>query len=85
MELTKQLELTKKQLACLESGNAVSIPATEEEFLEFWQETPFKAEYHNNHVIIMGLAAFIHEVLVIRLAMLLTSLYSYQKVFCSRK
>lgn len=81
MELTKQIELTEKQLARLHAGKVVSIPATEEEFLEFWPQTPYKAEYHNNHIIIMGLAAFIHEVLVIRVAMLLSGLYSYQKGF----
>ena len=57
-------DLTKKQLAKLDAGGVLAIPASWEEFMDFLHETRFKAEYHNGRIIIMGLAAFYHEVLI---------------------
>ena len=53
----------------------MAIPATWEEFWEFLQETDYRVEYHNDKIIVMGLAAFIHELLVGQLITLLTNFY----------
>ena len=74
MEAIQKIQLTELQAAKLDAGGVVSIPASWDEFLDFLSETPYRAEYHNHQLIIMGLAAFIHELLVGRIITLLTVL-----------
>ncbi len=75
------VELTETQLARLERGQPVSLPLTEAEFLAYWPTTRFRAEYHNDHLVLMGLAAFIHEVLVGKIIGLLLSIYKPENGF----
>ena len=74
METIQKIQLTEAQVVALDSGKTVSIPASWDEFLYFLAETPYRTDYHNQHIIIMGLAAFIHELLVGRIIALLTAL-----------
>lgn len=62
-------------MSALDAGEMVSIPALWEEFESFLAETNYRAEYHNDHIIIMGLARFIHEVLVRNIIYLLKGFY----------
>ena len=64
MEVLEKIQLTDQQIEQIEAGISVTIPATEDEFLEFAFETPYRVEYHNNHILIMGLAKIFHELLV---------------------
>ncbi len=69
METTEKIpltdkQLTEKQVAKLESGGVVAIPGSWDDFMGFLHETRYRAEYHNGRIIIMGLAAFYHDVLV---------------------
>ncbi len=68
--------LTKAQLARLERGLPVRLAVTEEAFLAYWPTTRFRAEYFNNELTIMGLAAFIHEVIVMNIGQLLARFYT---------
>lgn len=67
-------DLTKKQLTKLEAGGVLAIQASWEEFMDFVHETRFRAEYHNGRIIIMGLAAFYHEVLIGNIIVLLNAM-----------
>lgn len=72
MEATIQtIQLTDAQVARLDAGGMVTIPASWDEFMEFLPESPYRTEYHNDHIIIMGLATFIHELLIGNLIALL--------------
>ncbi|GAB4043865.1 Uma2 family endonuclease [Spirosoma jeollabukense] len=64
MEAASKVQLNNKQVAKLEAGGVVAIPASWDDFMEFLHETRYRAEYHNGRIIIMGLAAFYHEVLI---------------------
>lgn len=75
MDIAERIQLTDEQLATVEGGSPVAISATWEEFENFLAETSYRVEYHNSRLIVMGLAAFIHEVLVMRLGYLLTGFY----------
>lgn len=75
MDVAEKIRLTEAQEALLMRGGVVAIPATWEEFWEFLQETTYRVEYHNDNIIVMGLAAFIHELLVGQLITLLTIFY----------
>ncbi|MCU0466987.1 MAG: Uma2 family endonuclease [Arcicella sp.] len=75
MEVLEKIHLTDQQIEQIEAGFAVTIPATEDEFLEFAFETPYRVEYHDNYVIIMGLAKIFHELLVGFFITLLTNYY----------
>ena len=75
MQAIEKVRLTDKQVETLEAGELVKIPASWEEFKDFLTETDFRVEYHDGQIIIMGLAKLIHEVLVTRLAYLLTGYY----------
>ena len=57
----------------------VVIPASWEEFMDFLVETTYKAEYHKGEIIIMGLASFIHETLVVIFSTLLRTFYPYSE------
>lgn len=75
MDVAEKIRLTEAQEEILAQGGVVAIPATWEEFWEFLQETEYRAEYHNEKIIVMGLAAFIHEVLVAEIIALLKAFY----------
>ena len=75
MQALEKIRLADEQIEKLEAGELVSIPASWEEFEEFLSETDDRAEYHNEQIILMGLAKLIHEFLVIRLGYLLTGFY----------
>ncbi len=64
METIQQITLTEAQVAKLDAGSIVVIKASWEEFMDLLAETSYRVEYHNGHIIFMGLAAFIHELLV---------------------
>ncbi|OIN60476.1 Uma2 family endonuclease [Arsenicibacter rosenii] len=74
METIQKIQLTDTQIAKLDAGGVVSIPATWDDFLEFLNEASYRTDYHNGHIIVMGLAGFIHELLVGRIITLLTLL-----------
>lgn len=76
MDVSEKIRLTEAQEAKLNAGGVVTIPATWEEFWEFLQETEYRAEYHNEKIIVMGLAAFIHEILVATVIRLLGNFYA---------
>ena len=67
-------QLTLKQLSKLESGGVVAIPASWDDFMDFLHETRYRAEYHNGRILIMGLAAFYHEVLISAVSYILSGL-----------
>ncbi|MBD2751896.1 Uma2 family endonuclease [Spirosoma validum] len=75
MQTLEKIRLSEEQVETLEAGEVVSIPASWEEFEDFLPETEYRVEYCNEQVIIMGLAAFIHELLVSRINYLLTGFY----------
>ena len=75
MHVLEKIRLSDEQVKTLETGGIVNIPASREEFEEFLAATNYTAEYHNEQIIVMGLAAFIHELLVGRLIYLLTGYY----------
>ncbi len=74
-EVVEKIDLTEAQIARLDAGLPVRFAVTEAQFLDFWPTTRYKAEYHHNQIIIMGLAAFLHEVLVGNLIVLLWQYY----------
>ena len=75
MEASEKIRLSDEQVEQLEAGNLVTIPASWEEFEEFLAETDYRVEYHNEQIIIRGLARFIHEVLVSRITYFLVGFY----------
>jgi len=75
MEVLEKIHLTDQQVEQIEAGISVVIPATEDEFLEFAFDTPYRVEYHNDHILIMGLAKIFHELLVGFFITLLTNYY----------
>ncbi|GAB4026549.1 Uma2 family endonuclease [Spirosoma gilvum] len=76
MQVIEKIRLTDEQIEALERGGLVAQAASWEEFEEFLIETDYRVEYHNGQIIIIGLATFIHELLVVRLGYLLTGFYS---------
>jgi Uma2 family endonuclease len=58
--------------------NHSSISASWEEFMDFLPTTPYKAEFANNEIIIIGLAKFLHEWLVSRICWILINFYESQ-------
>ena len=81
MEVLEKIRLSDEQIAILETGELVLIPASWEEFEEFLAETDYRIDYHDGQIIIMGLAEFIHEVLVSQLIYLLKGFYLNQPVY----
>ena len=75
MQTLEKIQLSEEQMSQLDAGDMVMIPASWEEFEEFLSETDYRVEYHNDHTIIMGLARFIHEVLVSRITYFLVGFY----------
>lgn len=75
MQALEKIQLSDEQVAQLEAGELVAIPASWEEFEDFLAETEYRVEYHDGQIIVMGLARLIHELLVIRLGHLLAGYY----------
>jgi Uma2 family endonuclease len=69
------IALSEEQQAVIKAGRPVIIPASWEEFMDFLPTTPYKAEFVNNEIIIMGLAKFLHEWLVMRIGFILSNFY----------
>lgn len=78
MVTATHIELTEEQKAALDVGKIVTIPASWEEFTDFLETATYKTEFVNNTIIIMGLAIFIHEWLVMHIGFLLKTFYSGQ-------
>lgn len=77
MELLEKITLSQSQIQKIEHGGIVRIDATWDEFMDFLEETTYKAEYNNGKIIIMGLASAIHELLVSYLNYLLVNHYQF--------
>ncbi len=75
MQTVEKIQLSKGQMSALDAGEMVSTPALWEEFESFLAETNYRTEYHNDHIIIMGLARLIHEVLVVNIIYSLKGFY----------
>lgn len=78
MTTATQIVLNEEQKAAIEAGKVVTISASWEEFMDFLPTTPYKAEFANNEIIIMGLAKFLHEWLVSRICWMLINFYEGQ-------
>lgn len=78
MTTATQIVLTEEQKAAIEAGKPLIISASWEEFMDFLPTTPYKAEFVNNEIIIMGLAQFLHEWLVSRICWILINFYEGQ-------
>jgi Uma2 family endonuclease len=75
MQVLEKVRLSDEQVKLLEADELVFIDASWEEFEEFLAETDYRAEYHNGQIVVMGLATFIHELLVSQINYLLTGYY----------
>ena len=85
MELLEKITLSESQIQKIEQGGVVKIEATWDEFMNFLEETNYKAEYNNGKIIILGLASAIHEFIVSYMTTLLVNHYQFNgfKVFGS--
>lgn len=81
MEAAVKIQLNDKQVARLEAEGVVAIPASWDDFMEFLHETRYRAEYHNGRIIIVGLAAFYHEVLIMAVGDILRRLLKSKGYF----
>ena len=77
MELLEKIILSESQIQKIEQGGFVKIEATWDEFMDFLEETTYKAEYSNGKIIIMGLASAIHEFIVSYTITLLVNHYQF--------
>ncbi len=81
MAVLEKLRLNAEQEALLNDGGIVRIPATWDEFLDFKEETRYPAEFHHGEIIVTSMARFIHEWLVVRMAILLADLFQAPEFF----
>ena len=81
MELLEKIVLSDSQIQKIEDGGVVTVTASWDEFMDFLEETPYKAEYNNGRIIIMGLASAIHEYLVSWITTLLNIHYQRNNYF----
>ncbi len=79
--IATEIILSEQQEAVLMEGQLLRIPASLEEFLDFLETTDYHVEYYNEEIIIMGLAKFLHEWLVIHVATMLSNLYKKKNYF----
>ncbi|GAB3547946.1 Uma2 family endonuclease [Spirosoma fluminis] len=75
MQALEKIRLSDAQEAMLEAGELIRIPASWEEFEEFLTETNHRVEYHDGHIVIVGLAIIIHELLVSWINYILTGFF----------
>lgn len=78
MESLEKIALSESQIQKIENGGFVTIEASWDEFMDFLEETTYKAEYSNGRIIIMGLASAIHELLVGYMITLLNIHYQFK-------
>lgn len=81
MELLEKIVLSDSQIQKIEDGGVVTVTASWDEFMDFLEETTYKAEYNNGRIIIMGLASAIHEYLVSWITTLLNIHYQRNNYF----
>ncbi len=72
MIVTKNLK--EEILEQLKTKELVRIPASEEEYFSVAYDLPFKIEYHDSEIITMGLASYMHEILVMTLGRIIGNL-----------
>jgi Uma2 family endonuclease len=77
MELLEKIALSEIQIQKIENGGVVTIEASWDEFMDFLEETTYKAEYSNGKIIITGLASAIHEFIVSYMTTLLVNHYQF--------
>jgi len=58
----------------LKTEDLVQIPASEADFLAVAEQLPFKVEYHNSEIVTMGLASFLHEIIVSNMIFILRNI-----------
>ena len=75
MQTATQIQLSEVEIQRLEAGELVKIAANWEEFMDFLEETRYKAEFANNEITIMGLAILLHEWLVMHIGFILKNFY----------
>ena len=78
MESLEKIALSESQIQKIENGGFVTIEASWDEFMDFLEETTYRAEYSNGRIIIMGLASAIHELLVGYMITLLNIHYQFK-------
>lgn len=76
MDVINKIRLTDSQEATLEAGGVIAFPVAWDDFLTYGEEIPYRVEYHNGNIIIVGLATLIHELLVSQLIFLLKRFYA---------
>ena len=81
MQTLEKIRLSDEQVARLEAGELVALPATWKEFEDLLVETDYRIDYHDGEIVIMGLATLIHEIIVTRLAYFLTGYYLNKPVY----
>lgn len=81
MELLEKIVLSESQIQKIEQGGIVRIEATWDEFMDFLEESTYKAEYNNGKIIIIGLASAVHEYLVSWITTLLNIHYQRNEYF----
>jgi Uma2 family endonuclease len=86
MELLEKIALSESQIQKIEQGGVLRIDATWDEFMDFLEETTYKAEYCNGKVRISVLESATHEFLVSLMISFLVNHYQFNgfKVFGSR-
>jgi Uma2 family endonuclease len=76
MELLEKIHISEEDKKMLAQGEAVVIPASYDEFLDFLSETEYnKVEYINGNIVLMGVASFFHELIVGTLSRILGNIY----------
>jgi Uma2 family endonuclease len=78
MELLEKISLTENQIQKIEQGGIITIEASWEDFMDFLEETTYKAEYINRKIIISVLESAIHEYLVSYAISLLVNHYQFK-------
>jgi Uma2 family endonuclease len=86
MELLEKITLSQSQIQKIEKGGVVRIDATWDEFMDFLEETNYKAEYCNGTVRISILESAAHEFLVSLMISFLVNHFQFDefKVFASK-
>jgi Uma2 family endonuclease len=79
LEILEKISLSAKQIETIENGGLVRIEASWDEFMDFIQGTQYKAEFINGNIIIMGLAAAIHEFLISYFSYLFVNHYNFNE------
>jgi Uma2 family endonuclease len=77
MELLEKIALSESQIQRIEQGGVVTIEASWDEFMEFLEETNYKAEYCDGRIIISELESAFHEFLVSLMTTFLVSHYQF--------